>query len=304
MEGQRGLRERAFLRRLVEWAANNAPLWFVRSAPVALGIVFALVLGSERRAVRRNLRRIFKRRGALEEWRDIFSTFCQFAACFTESLAPDRALFRAREFEISGQHLVDPIRQQGRGILFLTAHVGPWDTSAMGLQTFSDGPVMMLMAPERDNEAGQVHDRLRGAAMVTVLRIGHSSLDALPALTHLRSGGIVVAQMDRVQPGRDGIESELFEEPFLVPRGLFRLAGVAGVPVVPVFSARLGFGRRLVQVSAPIEVPRRPSEQELRDRAGWALASLALHLRTYPTQWFNFVDEGGRSSSDHRSGLR
>jgi KDO2-lipid IV(A) lauroyltransferase len=286
-----GLRESAALRKLVGWAARSAPAWFVKAAPLLLGVFFALIVGPARRAVRRNLRWIFGVRPFFREARDIASTFAQFAACLTESLAPERPLFLAREFDVRGIELLDGLRNEGRGMLFLTAHIGPWDTSAMGLDTFSKAKVMMLMAPERDGEAGDYQDDLRSRSDVSVLRVGDSSLDAAPALTHLLEGGIVVAQMDRVRPGQDAIEARLFGQPFLVPRGLFRLAGVAGVPVIPVFSARLGFGRRLLRVTPPIQIARRPTEEQLRAHADLALAGLADHVRAFPTQWFHFSSE-------------
>lgn len=280
--------EGPFLRRLVAWAARSAPIWFVRSAPVVIGFFFALTLPTARRAVQRNLRLIDGRRSGLGLWRDTFSTFANFAACLTESMAPGRAAFRAREFQVEGSELVEPLRRAGTGMLFLTAHVGPWDTSAMGLDTFTDAEVMMLMAPERDHEAAEVQDLVRGNAKIRVVRVGDSVLDAAPALEHLRGGGIVVGQMDRVRPQQATMPVTIFGESWRIPRGLFRLAGAARVPVVPVFSARQGFARRLVSVTMPIVVPRRPSEEALSACAQVAVRSLEAHLRRFPTQWFHF----------------
>jgi lauroyl/myristoyl acyltransferase len=201
---------------------------------------------------------------------------------------------RVREFRVRGKHQVDPLFAEGRGIIMVTAHVGPWDTAAMGLGL--DVPVLMLMSPEEDDAAGDLQDQLRESAHVRVLRVGESGLDALPILEHLRDGGVVVAQLDRVPPGRTPLWVDLFEHPFAMPQGLFRLAGAANVPLVPVFAARLPDGRDLVDVGPPIFVPKGTRGLQLLPFAQRTAAGLEAHLAAFPTQWFHFSEMVPRSA--------
>jgi KDO2-lipid IV(A) lauroyltransferase len=80
----------------------------------------------------------------------------------------------------------------------------------------------------------------------------------------------------------------LFDAPGTIPEGPLRLAAVAGAPVLPVFCARTGYRRYLIDVRPPIVLSRRPTDAEL-DAAAQALASeMTRFLRAHPTQWFHF----------------
>ena len=160
----------------------------------------------------------------------------------------------------------------------------------MKLRTLVDAPVMMLMSPEGDPEAAEFQDQVREDEEVRVLRVGRTPLDALPLFEHLESGGIVVSQVDRVPSGAPHIEVSLFGKGFLLPQGLFRLAGVLGCPLVPVLSCREESGEDIVRVTTPLVVPRRPTDGQLEKLAQDVASRLEEHLRAYPTQWFHFTD--------------
>lgn len=276
-------------RRWAAWGARHAPRWFVRLAPPIIGGLLGSFSGA-RGAVLRNLRMIHGRRAPWFEAWDVLRTFAAFAYNLTESLAPDRELGGSREFRIRGAGPVSQLLRERRGVIFVTAHVGPWDGAAMGLRKEWGVPVMMLMSQEEDAMAEKVQDSVREAEEVQVLRLGRSSLDVLPALQHLEAGGVLLAQLDRVPAGRPPLWGRLFGQAFAVPRGLFLFAGLARVPLVPVFSARKG-EQKCTDVGSPIFVPRRASEDELQERAQGILRQLEAHLTAFPTQWFHFVSK-------------
>jgi KDO2-lipid IV(A) lauroyltransferase len=69
---------------------------------------------------------------------------------------------------------------------------------------------------------------------------------------------------------------------------VLKLAQITGAPIVPVFSARLGFRRYLVWADPPLELARRASREEL-DKAAQSLASsMERFVRAHPTQWLAF----------------
>jgi KDO2-lipid IV(A) lauroyltransferase len=80
----------------------------------------------------------------------------------------------------------------------------------------------------------------------------------------------------------------LFGAPARIPNGPLRLAQLARVPILPVFCARVGFRRYLVDISAPVEVPPRATPLEL-DGAAQALAdAMTRFLTAHPIQWLRF----------------
>jgi predicted LPLAT superfamily acyltransferase len=80
----------------------------------------------------------------------------------------------------------------------------------------------------------------------------------------------------------------LFGQPFRFAVGPFRLASLAEVPLVPVFTARIGEGRHLVQLGEPIELPRKMEEVQLDEALATVGAQLQMHIAAFPTQWFHF----------------
>src|SRR5262249_132964 len=105
---------------------------------------------------------------------------------------------------------------------------------------------------------------------------------------HLRSGGVVALQIDRVPPGLRARSVMLFGAPGRVPEGPLRLAMWTGAPLVPVFAARTGYRCYEVVVHDPIRIARSADEAEV-DAAGQRLAdAMQRFVQAHPTQWFHF----------------
>jgi phosphatidylinositol dimannoside acyltransferase len=278
----------ASLRRAAIFGATRAPRWFVRAAPVFIGVVLSFCLGRERRRVLSNLRRIFGRRSWFQEWRDVRLTFVEFARSLTDGLSRDR--FAAPRFEIRGREGILGILERPAGFLLGTVHVGPWDLIAQLAFRESQRRVLVVMAREGESEAASVHDQSRQAS-TDFLRLGSHPLDALPVLRHLEQGGIVATQLDRPAPLGETRALELFGTSDSFAVGPFRLAGLAGVPLVPVLSARLGEGYYRVEVLEPLYFSARPSAEEIERALARLAGPLERHLREFPTQWFDFRHE-------------
>lgn len=283
--------ERAFLRRWARFGAERGPRFFIQAAAWLLGWFFFLCLPRARRAVLHNVRWIQGRRDAWREILDAGLTFTQFAACLTESLGASRPEARESRAMVRGEERIQRLIETKKGFVILTAHIGPWDGAAQLLAHEQGASVMLVMAREGEEESGQIQDEVRGAARVKVRRIGGHPLDALPVLQHLEQGGIVAAQFDRVPPGQMGVETRLFGRRFLVPAGPLLLAGLAGVPVLPIFAARTGYFRRKIDIGFPLYPSRRPGREELASLSLEVTKRMEAHLAAFPRQWFHFVAE-------------
>ena len=121
-----------------------------------------------------------------------------------------------------------------------------------------------------------------------VVHVGDDPLAALPLLAHLRRGGVVALQLDRVLPGARTLAVRLFGEAAELPAGPFLLAAASGAPVLPVFARRLGLLRYAVRVCPPVSVERGASPAVMGEAAGAAAAELEGFVRAYPTHWFPF----------------
>ena len=277
-----------FWRAFARWGATRMPRWFLRGTPGPIGVGIGLSQPSIRAQIIDNLRLMHGERSPLEEGFDVAATLSNFGHCLAEGLAaagdgpPDfRYTVESRE------HLVRA-RDEKKGAVLVTAHVGSWDVagSVMNLRGFD---LAIAMAPERDPAARAISDEARARTGVKVIHVGDDPLAALPLVRHVRSGGAVALQIDRVPPGMRAYPARLFGRPWTVPFGPFQLAQVTGAPIIPVFTARLGFVHHLVHADPPIHVPKRASPLEMQNAIAATTSAVETFIRRFPTQWFHFA---------------
>ncbi|HEY8041131.1 MAG TPA: lysophospholipid acyltransferase family protein [Polyangiaceae bacterium] len=278
-----------FWRRLARAGASRAPGWFVRWSPPLIGAAIALASPGARRRISRQLARA---RGPVCRSRDVLEvvqTFANFASCITEVLATGSRNDVSPRAVIHRSAGVDDILASLDGVIFATAHTAGWEGLGALVARDHRKRVMIVMQPERDPKARELQDAMRQAKEgVHVVHVGGDPLASLPLMRHLRDGGVVALQIDRVPRGMAGRPVRLFGLPGEIPEGPLRLAQLTGAPIVPVFSARTGHRRYAVHVREPVWVARHADASAL-DAAAQRLAdALGGFVSAHPTQWFPF----------------
>ena len=279
-----------FWRRLAHWGASRGPEWWVRYGPPPFGWAAAALVPSARRSVLRNLRRIRGEVSFAKDARETLATFSNYASCLAEVLSNDAPSGpRHPETTIHHERYVHDARDLGRGIIMVTAHTAGWESVGPALARDQDLRMMIVMQAEPDAGAQSLQDEARKRAGVVIVHAGDDPLSALPLLRHLRSPrGVVALQLDRFAPGMRTREVELLGERTRLPEGPLRLAQVSGAAIVPVFCARVGFRRYIIELNEGRTVPRHASDAELGEVAQYLADCMATFLRAHPTQWFHF----------------
>jgi lauroyl/myristoyl acyltransferase len=280
----------AFLRRLAYAGARFGPRFVIEHSPKFFGTAFALALPETRQRVLRNLRRVKGQRSFLNEQRDVVQTFTSYASCLAESLGIDRADGQNTELSLQGALHLRSALEVGRGVILVTAHIGPWDCAARLLGKDFSAEVMVVMLAEPNEAARKVHDAVRERSGVRVMHVGEHPLDALPLLRHLKGGGVVAVQLDRAAPAGRVLDVELFGGPETMPEGPFRLAALSGAPIVPIFAHRLGYFRYEFSIEEPIWVSRQATPAELQSAAAIAAKAMQSFISRHPTEWFHFAN--------------
>lgn len=281
----------AFWRRAARLGASSAPRWFVRWSPPVIGAAIALAMPDLRRRVSEQLARARGRVGTLRDAFDVARTFANFASCLTEVLSTGSKNGLPPEATVRTSPCVDALLSADGGIIFATAHTAGWESLGALLARRHNKRVMVVMQRERDEGARELQDALRQVpAGLQILHVGENPLESLPLVRHLREGGVVALQIDRVPPGMSGRSVRLFGKPGAIPRGPLLLAQLTGAPIVPVFSARAGHRRYAVHVSEPILVPRRAEARAIDTAAQRIADALSEFVSAHPTQWFPFHD--------------
>jgi KDO2-lipid IV(A) lauroyltransferase len=278
------------LRRLAYAGARFGPRFVVEHSPKFFGTAFALALPETRSRVLRNIRRVRGAQSFLKEQRDIVETFTSYAACLAESLGIERSDGQHTELVVHGEAHLKAALASARGVILVTAHIGPWDCAARLLAKDFSADVVVVMLAESDEQARKIHDSVRERSGVRVMHVGDHPLDSLPLLRHVRGGGVLAIQLDRAAPGGRVLPVQMFGGTEQLPEGPFRLAALSGAPIVPIFAHRAGYFRYEFSVEAPIWVERGAAHAELEAAAASAARSMQAFISRHPTEWFHFAN--------------
>lgn len=275
-------------RRAARWGSTRGPAWFVRASPPVIGAVACALATERRRAVARNLRRARGSRGPVRDALDVVRTFTTYASCLAETLGAGSSHDVLPQVVVRGElHVVDACAR-GAGLVIATAHTAGWEAAGPLVARDLGLRVMIAESPEPDPAARRIQDEARGTHGVLVAHVGEDPLAALPLLRHLRGGGAVALQIDRSPPGVRTREVTLFGARATMPEGPLRLAALTGAPIVPIFCARVGYRRYILQAGASITVSRAAADAELDAAAQHLADAMQDFVRAHPTDWFAF----------------
>ena len=198
------------------------------------GSLFYALDAQRRRVALDNLARAFPGRPAAERRRIARGVFRHFGRLLFEllkfsALAPDEMLARV-EFE--GDERVRQAYAAGRGVFFLTAHFGCWETHGL-VHACSLAP-MGVMARPLDNPL--LHDLLERVRQCTGNFVIYRKGGIRRTLRALESGQGVGMLIDQHIHGPDAIYVDFFDRPAATTTALAALALRTGAPVIPVFA--------------------------------------------------------------------
>jgi KDO2-lipid IV(A) lauroyltransferase len=190
-----------------------------------------------------------------------------------------------RRMEVRGWERVEEARHSGRGIVFVSGHIGSFDVGpavlvAKGMRV---NAIVETLKPARWNECVQ---RLRQLCGVRPLPIETGVREMFQALKRGEALGVLI---DRPLP-HAGVPVEFFDAPTRVPGGVATLAIRTGAAVFAVGVIRDG-DRYVGYVSPRLDLERTGDPaadiQALTQRVMDWLENL---IRQYPDQWFMFRD--------------
>ena len=248
---------------------------------------------SERRAARRNLRRVTGATGLalLGTVYRLFHNFSRFIVAYGEmrDLSLERFLHRLVGADRT-EALFREVLARGGGMVLVTMHLGQWDLGLKLLSRF-DVPVHVVMLSEDPQEVTRYAEAARTWAGLKVHSMADSSLLAIKLMMALKRGEVVAIQGDR-PVGPNVMPMELFGETTMLPTGPVQLALATGAPLVPVFVLFDRKDRYRLLSYPPMTFAREGGVDP--DATAQAMRRLIEVMESvvsqYPDQWFNFYD--------------
>jgi Kdo2-lipid IVA lauroyltransferase/acyltransferase len=266
----------AFCIRLLPWRIVSA--W-----GEAAGAAFYAFDRPRRRVALDNLARAFPRRTPAELKTIARRVFRHFGRMLFEllkfsTLSADQMLARV-EFE--GDERARQAYAGGRGVFFLTAHFGCWETNGLvhGLHLAPIG----VMARPLDNP--MLHDLLERVRQCTGNWVIYRKGGIRRTLRALESGQGVAILIDQHIHGADATLVDFFNRPAATTTALAALALRTGAPVIPVFAVPTSPGRYRIIYEHAVRVPAADSPDPVREFTQRCTDVLEMYVRRYPELW-------------------
>jgi len=190
--------------------------------------------------------------------------------------------------EIEGWQHVERALSYGRGVFFLTAHIGSWEVAALVTGLKLEAGLSVVNRP-LDNPYLELElDRLRKLYGNDVF--GKRNI-AREMLRQLKSGGGVGILIDQRVREDQGVEVPFFGHSAWTHPILARMARKTGAPVVPIFALRKAPGRYSLHYEEPLLVEDlTEAEREDVPLTARYMAVLEAAIRENPDQWLWYHD--------------
>lgn len=196
--------------------------------------------------------------------------------------------------EIEGVENFDEVERLGRGIIFVSVHMGSAEIAAAVavLRGYNITALTQRVRPQFVmNWAVACRERM-GITLLPVERAG------IRLLRSLRRKEMVAFVIDAGVERGGGIPVTYFSRETVFPEGPARLARLSGAPIVFAIAARLPGGRFRVHVERPVRSDRDlEAPEDARCLTQRLAAMFERYVRRYPGQWYAFREMWPESSA-------
>jgi lauroyl/myristoyl acyltransferase len=277
--------------KIAYWGMDRVPQPLMDLITVCAVVGFFFALRRIRKAIASNLEAVLGPCGFWERQLRIYRTMYAFSWCYEERYA---YLQRPERFTVSveGREHLERASEGGAGVIFVTAHVGVWETASHLISSDLGREAHVVREEELDPRAQEyiqeILDRAGERHYTTHFASDDPSL-AIVLARALREGSIVALQADRPRAGGRSWPATLFGRPMPLPMGPAVLARAAGVCLVPIFCFREGRRRYRLFMREPIRVPAEGARgAALGEPMGRLASEIEWAIRQKPHQWFCF----------------
>ncbi len=177
-------------------ATHRVPVAALRTIGRGLGLVAYVLVGRARRTALANVGLVFPDLDALARRALVRRSF----ATLGELLGETVALLGASggpsplALDAASRAVIEDARAEGRGVVFVSAHLGPWERVAASLVA-AGVPLVTVARESYDPRFTRLYERLREARGVRVVWRGRPAA-AIRMVRTLREGGVLGMPMD------------------------------------------------------------------------------------------------------------
>ncbi len=218
--------------------------------------------------------------------RSVFLNYGQYMVDFF--LTPQLSPRRVKELfsDIRGEEILKRALARGKGVIFLSAHVGNWEIGGSMLRMLGYSLTIVAMAHNTAMTNALVNQLRQDKGIKVISMDMYSHFSGIEILRHLRNNEIVAMNGDRALSGR-GRKVDFFGKRVTFPVGPVLMAMKSGAALIPAFVIREGTGKYFGVLEEPISLFSGGTLEKDMDR-NLALTARVFekYVRRYPDQWY------------------
>ncbi|MGC1548209.1 MAG: acyltransferase [Rhodanobacter sp.] len=257
--------------------------------PVTL--YFFLRRGSERRASRQYLQRVFGRPATM--WQ-VLRHLYGYAVTSLDRVFLLTHGERDFEIEVEGLEQLDEYVTQGRGVLLVGSHQGSFEALRALSARRPDVPLRVLLDKQKTPAMTELLEALAPDVGANVIDVSHGGASVTLAVAEACQQGAMVALLaDRGRAQEVLRYANFLGQPAPFPVGPWLLAHTLQVPVLLCFGLYLGGNRyRLIfeSFAEQVVIPRHERASVLDALIARYAGRLEHYVHVDPYNWFNFYD--------------
>jgi len=277
--------------------ARVLPMWFAYWLACRLADLAYLGIRTRRRILSRNIALITGKSDQRELTRLVRSAYRHLAKNTVDFLLfPFLTRERIRKMaRCEGLEILDRALNKGKGVIFITSHLGHWEFGGAVLASLGYPMVVIVesIAPEKQilkkERIASLYRSFRektGMAVIPLEKV------MMPAVRALRGGKLLVFVSDRDITGQ-GVEVDFFGRRCRLPRGPAFFSLRMGSPIVPGYLVRDRDGSYLGVAHKEIECGDLACDENgIREVTQKIAVALENMISKYPDQWFVFEPVG------------
>jgi lauroyl/myristoyl acyltransferase len=279
---------RAGLWRLGLAAVRALPAWLVNGFCVVVAELHFWLRRRHRQVVVANLLPVCSGDRAMAE-KTVHRLYRRFAVKLADLWRLESGAHARNWVTTPGElEIIQAASARGRGVLFLTFHLGNWEHGGLLLAELGIKLTVLSLAEPDDSLTGmRIASRAR-LGMETLI-IGQDPFALVEAVKRLQTGAALAMAIDRPARRSDS-QVELFGEPFQAPPAAGELARASGCALVGVTIVRSGQGYA-VKVLPEFVYDRQTlgAREARRELTQKIMRAFEPEIRQHPDQWYQFV---------------
>ena len=186
-------------------------------------------------------------------------------------------------FEVEGLELARKAREEGKGIIFVTGHVGNWEVLGCAMKFLFHRPVHSIAKHMENSFNDRFFTKLRADGGQKIIFTENASREILRVLKNNQLLGILVDQHVR----ENNIFVDFFGQKASTTRSAATLSLKTGTPIIVLFARRVDRRYRFkVTLSRPIQIEKTGNlEKDIFNLTQRCTSVIEARIREHPHEW-------------------